>query len=100
MVAIGQGPAQPAEPDDIGVAGRGPEHLRVPASHGEPDAAALRLRRDGIAAVVVDCEAGPVRLGLAEALARNLGACYLGLGDLSVGALAGSVRAYRRDVAA
>jgi magnesium chelatase subunit D len=68
---------------------------------GEPDAAALRLRRDGIAAVVVDCEAGPVRLGLADVLARNLGAEYLSLrdlGDLSVGTLAGSVRAYRRAV--
>jgi magnesium chelatase subunit D len=64
---------------------------------GEPDAAALRLRRDGIAAVVVDCEAGPVRLGLAGVLARNLGAEHLSLhdlGDLSVGTLVGSVRAY------
>jgi magnesium chelatase subunit D len=60
---------------------------------GEPEAAALRLRRDGIAAVVVDCEAGPVRLRLAGTLARNLGAEYLSLEDLSVGALAGSVRA-------
>jgi magnesium chelatase subunit D len=68
---------------------------------GEPDAAALRLRRDGIAAVVVDCEAGPVRLGLAGVLARTLGALYLGLhdlGDLSVRTLAGSVRAYRQAV--
>jgi magnesium chelatase subunit D len=62
---------------------------------GEPEAAALRLRRDGIAAVVVDCEVGPVRLGLAGVLARNLGAFHLGLEDLSVTALAGSVRAYR-----
>ena len=69
---------------------------------GEPDAVALRLRRDGVAAVVVDCEAGPVRLGLAGVLARNLGAFHLGLHELSAGALAGSVRAfsvgaYRRD---
>jgi magnesium chelatase subunit D len=62
---------------------------------GEPRAAALRLGRDGVASVVVDCESGPVRLGLAGALARDLGASYLGLGDLSVGTLAGSVRAYR-----
>jgi magnesium chelatase subunit D len=65
---------------------------------GEPDAVALRLRRDGIAAVVVDCEAGPVRLGLAGVLARNLGAFCLGLHELSVGTLAGSVRAYRDAV--
>jgi magnesium chelatase subunit D len=65
---------------------------------GEPETAALRLRRDGTAAVVVDCEAGPVRLGLAGVLAETLGAVYLGLGDLSVSALAGSVRAYRQAV--
>jgi len=53
--------------------------------------------------VVVDCESGPVRLGLAGALAQALGAEYLGLdelGDLSVGTLAGSVRAYRREMVA
>jgi magnesium chelatase subunit D len=61
-----------------------------------PEAAALRLRRDGIASVVIDCEAGPVRLGLSGALAEALGAEYLNLGDLSVDALAGSVRAYRK----
>ncbi len=69
----------------------------------EPGAAALRLRRDGVASVVVDCESGPVRLGLAGALAQALGAEYLGLddlGDLSVGTLAGSVRAYRREMVA
>jgi magnesium chelatase subunit D len=68
---------------------------------GEPEAAALRLRRDGVAAVVVDCETGPVRLGLAGVLARTLGALYLSLhdlGDLSVGTLAGSVRAYRQAI--
>jgi magnesium chelatase subunit D len=68
---------------------------------GEPDAAALRLRRDGIAAVVVDCETGRVRLGLAGVLARTLGAEHLSLhdiGDLSVRTLAGSVRAYRQAV--
>jgi magnesium chelatase subunit D len=68
---------------------------------GEPEAAALRLRCDGIAAVVVDCEAGPVRLGLAGLLAETLGALYLDLhdlGDLSVRTLAGSVRAYRQAV--
>jgi magnesium chelatase subunit D len=69
---------------------------------GEPQAAALRLRRDGVASVVVDCESGPVRLQLAGALARALGAEYLSLdhlGDLSVGTLAGSVRAYRAAAA-
>jgi magnesium chelatase subunit D len=62
---------------------------------GEPRAAALRLRHDGIACVVVDCESGPVRLRLADALAQDLGAEYLGLDDLSVSALTDSVRALR-----
>ncbi len=52
---------------------------------GEPAAAAAGLRRDGVAAVVVDCESGPVRLGLAAGLAQALGAEYLNLGDLSAG---------------
>ncbi len=59
----------------------------------EPTAAALRLRRDGVACVVIDCESGPVRLRLAGALAEALGAEYLSLDGL--GDLAGSVRAYR-----
>jgi magnesium chelatase subunit D len=65
----------------------------------DPSTGAARLRGDGVASVVVDCEAGPVRLGLAVALAARLGARYLSLaelGDLSAGALADSVRAYRK----
>ena len=50
---------------------------------GEPSAAAASLRSDGIASVVVDCESGPVRLGLAAGLAQALGAEYLSLGGLS-----------------
>jgi magnesium chelatase subunit D len=64
----------------------------------DPAAAAHLLRGDGIASVVIDCETGPVRLGLAGVLARTLGAEYLGLGDLgdlSAGMLADSVRSYR-----
>jgi magnesium chelatase subunit D len=65
----------------------------------DPRAAAGRLRHDQIACVVVDCESGPVRLGLAASLSAQLGAQYLtlhDLGDLSAGALADSVRAYRK----
>ena len=82
---------------------------------GEPGPAAGLLRRDGVAAVVVDCESGPVRLGLAHALAHALGADCVDVGglsagglsaggatpggrppgELSAGALADSVRAYR-----
>jgi len=83
---------------------------------GDPAAAAAALRKDGVAAIVVDCESGSVRLGLAGALAQALGAGYLNLGSLSAGGpqpgtqpgtrkaddvsaetLAGSVRAYRGD---
>ena len=81
---------------------------------GDPAAAAAALHRDRVAAVVVDCESGPVRLGLAAGLAGRLGAQYLDLGslsapgrqaspaslassNLSAGLLAGSVRAYRGD---
>jgi magnesium chelatase subunit D len=68
-------------------------------SGGDPAVAAARLRHDNTGCVVVDCESGPVRLGLAVALASNLGAQYLtldDLGGLSAGALADSVRAYRK----
>jgi magnesium chelatase subunit D len=78
----------------------------------EPGTAAANLRRDGIAAVVVDCESGPVRLGLAGCLAQALGAEYLNLDGLSAGGppaagrpgpglsadkLADSVRGWRAD---
>ena len=87
---------------------------------GEPGPAAALLRRDGVAAVVVDCESGPVRLGLAVTLAGALGADCVDVaglsaggtnpggtsagaglasgrpgGELSAGGLADSVRAYR-----
>jgi magnesium chelatase subunit D len=77
---------------------------------GDPEAAAAILRKDGVAAVVVDCESGPVRLGLAADLAQALGAGHLTLSSLSASGspanrrsaaglsadmLADSVRAYR-----
>jgi magnesium chelatase subunit D len=73
----------------------------------DPAAAALLLRRDGVAGVVVDCESGPVRLGLAAGLAQALGATYLNLdglsadgrpaGGLSAHHLADSIRGYRES---
>ncbi|MGX7829509.1 putative cobaltochelatase [Actinokineospora sp. 24-640] len=66
---------------------------------GDPLADATRaaalLARDGVAAVVVDCESGPVRLGLAEGLAHALGGTGVRLADLSADAVAGVVRAAR-----
>jgi magnesium chelatase subunit D len=46
-----------------------------------------------VAAVVVDCERGPIRLGLARDLARDLGAQYLRLAELTGDAVADVVRA-------
>jgi magnesium chelatase subunit D len=59
---------------------------------GDPARAAALLARDGVASVVVDCENGPVRLGLAAQLAVALGGPCLDLGELAAGSLADSVR--------
>jgi magnesium chelatase subunit D len=45
-----------------------------------------------VAAVVVDCESGPVRLGMAAELGARLGAETVRLEDLAAGGLAGVVR--------
>jgi magnesium chelatase subunit D len=55
-------------------------------------AAAEELRASGVAAVVVDAERGPVRLGLAEALAAAMGARYVALDELTAPALAATLR--------
>ena len=63
------------------------------ATHGEPGAvtrAAGLLR--GVASVVVDCESGPLRLGLAAGLAAALGGRLIRLDELAAGALAATVR--------
>jgi magnesium chelatase subunit D len=62
-----------------------------------PDAlrAAGLLAQTGVASVVVDCETGPLRLGLAGGLATALGGRLLDLGDLAAGPLATSVRAMK-----
>ncbi len=58
-----------------------------------PELAAAYLARSGAACVVVDCESGPVRLGLAQALGAQLGGVALRLEELSADSLAGVVRA-------
>ncbi|MBA2471213.1 MAG: magnesium chelatase subunit D family protein [Pseudonocardiales bacterium] len=68
------------------------------ATHGGMDAAlgaAALLRRDGVASIVVDCESGPVRLGLADRLAVALGGGCVRLAELSADTVAGVVRAVR-----
>ncbi|MBO0788604.1 MAG: VWA domain-containing protein, partial [Actinobacteria bacterium] len=62
----------------------------VPRAHR----AAALLAAAGVASVVVDCEHGPVRLGLAAGLAAALGAPVLRLADLAAAPLADSVRAW------
>lgn len=52
------------------------------------DAAARGIARRGVDAVVVDCEQGMIRLGMAAELAGRLHAQYLTLDQMSVSALA------------
>ncbi|MER5471309.1 putative cobaltochelatase [Streptomyces sp. NPDC002685] len=62
----------------------------------EPVATAGRAARlfaaDGVASVVVDCESGPVRLGLAGQLAGELGGTPVTLDALRADSIAGLVR--------
>ncbi|ONI88385.1 magnesium chelatase [Saccharothrix sp. ALI-22-I] len=66
---------------------------------GDPMRDALRaaglLAADRVASVVVDCEHGPVRLGLAARVAGALEAACLRLEELSADQVAGVVRAAR-----
>ncbi|MFB8353854.1 putative cobaltochelatase [Streptomyces niveus] len=65
---------------------------------GGPDPVALGGRAarlhaaEGTASVVVDCESGPVRLGLAAALAGDLGGTAVTLDELRAESVAGLVR--------
>jgi magnesium chelatase subunit D len=67
-------------------------HTRGP----DPAAAAAGLAARGIASVVIDCETGPVRLGMAARLGDLLGGLTVPLGELAEGGLAGVVRNVRR----
>jgi magnesium chelatase subunit D len=58
-------------------------------------AAAGLVAAGGVASVVVDCESGPVRLGLAGALGTALGAPTLRLEELAAESLAATVRSAR-----
>jgi magnesium chelatase subunit D len=62
-------------------------------SGSDPALAAGALARTGAATVVVDCESGPVRLGLAGELGLRLGALTLRLEELSADALTSIARA-------
>ncbi|WP_149180060.1 putative cobaltochelatase [Streptomyces sp. TRM49041] len=67
----------------------GPEPLRTAARAARLHAA------EGTASVVVDCETGPVRLGLAGELARDLGGTAVTLDELRADAIAGLVKDVR-----
>ncbi|MGR8011291.1 putative cobaltochelatase [Streptomyces hypolithicus] len=62
----------------------------------EPLALAARAARlhavEGVPSVVVDCESGPVRLGLAGDLARDLGGTAVTLDELRADSIAGLVK--------
>jgi magnesium chelatase subunit D len=58
-----------------------------------PELAAAHLARSGAACVVVDCESGPVRLGLATTLAEQLSGIALRLEELSADSLTRVVKA-------
>jgi magnesium chelatase subunit D len=67
----------------------------------DPVADALRaaalLAADEVASVVVDCEGGPVRLGLAPRIAEALGGTCVRLGELDAARVTGVVHAMRRS---
>jgi magnesium chelatase subunit D len=69
---------------------RGGDHL------ADARRAAGMLAASGAASVVVDCESGPVRLGLAGTLGAVLGAQTLRLEELAAESLAGTVRSARK----
>ena len=54
--------------------------------------AAAFLGQTGVASIVVDCESGPVRLGLAAEIAGHLGGEHVPMGSLSADALDRTVR--------
>lgn len=72
---------------------------------GGPDPVALAGRAarlfaaDGVASVVVDCESGPVRLGLAGQLAGELGGTAVTLDELRADSIAGLVKDVQRRAA-
>jgi magnesium chelatase subunit D len=63
----------------------------------DPARIAAELARSGVRSIVVDCERGPVRLGLAGRLATYLNGDLVTLADLRAETLANLVRDVERD---
>ncbi|MFG2790725.1 putative cobaltochelatase [Streptomyces sp. NPDC048419] len=61
--------------------------------------AARLFAADGVASVVVDCESGPVRLGLAGQVAGELGGTAVTLDELRADSIAGLVKDVQRRAA-
>ncbi|MFE3018707.1 putative cobaltochelatase [Streptomyces sp. NPDC059256] len=80
LVVVTDGRATGKGPDPVGLATRA---ARLHAS-------------EGTAAIVVDCESGPVRLGLAVALATDLAGTAVTLDELRADAIAGLVKDARQ----
>ena len=86
---------RPVRLTEAGQAFLGPAARTVRDAESARDAVNAVLAADGVATVVVDCEAGPVRLGLAGRVAAAAGAPLVALADLSADRVAGVVRAVR-----
>jgi len=74
----------------------GPTGARGGSPLADAHAAAALVAAAGTASVVVDCESGPVRLGLAGALGAHLGATTLRMEELAADSLAATVRTARQ----
>jgi len=53
------------------------------------------LRASGVSCVVIDCETGRFRLGLARELSARLGAEYVEVAELGADSIVSAVRPYR-----
>ncbi|MDF3302185.1 putative cobaltochelatase [Streptomyces tropicalis] len=89
VVVVTDGRATDA-PEPRGSAGR--DGGRAASGSGAAARAAALFAAEQIASVVVDCESGPVRLGLARRLADGLGGTAVTLDELRADSIAGLVR--------
>jgi magnesium chelatase subunit D len=74
----------------------GARGVRGGSQLSDSHAAAGLIAAAGTASVVVDCESGPVRLGLAGAVGARLGARTVRLEDLAADSLVATVRSARK----
>ncbi len=95
--------ALPELPVLIVLLGDGKANVGLPGADGDPWAQALRAARElagtGVPALVLDTDAGFVRVGRARELAEALAAECLALEDLSAEALVLKVRQRRQELA-